>query len=213
MKRALLLSIGLLALPGMAEAQMTLDIGGGVNFSTFYGDDADFAGADKGSRTGFFGGATLWIPVGERVAVGPGAFFVQKGARYSDGGDDLTIQTSYFEIPLLVAFMLSSNESSFGINLFAGPSISFEVACDVEASGGGFTASIDCDAAGLSTQSTDFGAVAGAGLWFPVGERLSIGVSGGVEFGLRTLDTSEPADDVKSRSIFAGVSVGIPIGG
>ena len=212
MKRALLLTLGLLVLPAITEAQMTVNVGAGVNLATLYGDDADL-GPDKGSRTGFFGGATLWIPIADRLSFGPGAFYVQKGVKFSEDGAELEIQTSYFDIPLLLGFELTGADSSFGLNVFGGPSVSFEVGCDLQGSADGATASVGCDDADFTERpSTDVGAVFGAGLSFPMGERLTLGVNGGMEFGLRTLDSSDDPDDIKSRSIFFGASVGIPVG-
>lgn len=215
MKRALLLMLGLSVAPAFASAQMTLNVGGGLSSATFVGDDAEPSpGEEKGSRTGIFAGANLMIPVAARFGVAPGVYYVQKGVKFSDSTGESQYKVGYLEIPLLLQAILSSGEGSIAVNIFAGPTISFEVGCDVEASSGGVTASADCDTAGLDErQSTDFGAVAGAGISFPVGERLSIGVSGGVDFGLRTLDSGDPAEDLKNRVIFGGVSVGIPIGG
>lgn len=214
MKRAFVFALGLIALPAFASAQMTVNVGGGITSSTFYGDDAEpGTGEEKGSRTGFFGGANLTIPVAERFAIAPGLYYVQKGVQYTEASDEFTVKNNYFEIPLLAMVILSANPNSLAVNIFAGPTIGFEIGCDVEVSSGGSSASADCDDAGLDErQTTDFGVVAGAGISFPVGERLSIALNGGVDFGLRTLDSGDPADDLKNRSIFGGVSVGIPLG-
>lgn len=202
--------------PAVAGAQMTLNIGGGIVAATFGGSDADAVagpGVNKGSRIGINAGASLSIPVANRFAVVPGAFYAQKGAEFSDSGDKATFEFDYIEIPLLVSLMLTGEGSSVGFSIFAGPTFAFEIGCDVAVESGSISASESCDDAGADErQQFDIGVAGGAGISFPISERLSIMVSGGYDLGLRTLDTSADPDDLKNSAFFGTVGVGIPIG-
>ena len=213
---ALLVSLSLAA-PREVAAQLVLGVGGGLSSSTWVGSDADDLidpGVDKGSRTGFRFGGFLAIPVSGRFSIVPGASYVQKGAMYSQGGDELTAKVDYFEIPLLASIGLTGPESSVGFSVHAGPTLAFESGCDLEVSEGGSTASVDCDTFGFDErQSTDFGMMAGATASFPVSEALSIVVSGGANFGLKTLDTSTDPSDIKNRSYYLSAFVAFPLGG
>lgn len=93
-----LCAIFTVALPTSLSGQLTLAIGGGVAASTFGGSDADDlfgTAASKGSRIGMTAGASLAIPVAARVAIVPGAHFMQKGAQYQESGVDATFKGSY----------------------------------------------------------------------------------------------------------------------
>ena len=216
MKRTLVLTVGLFAASALVSAgltaQMVVGVGGGISSSTFYGADADEPG--KGSRTGLRVGGFVAIPVANRLSVVPAATWVQKGVSYEDSGDELKLKSSYIEVPVLLAVSLTGTESSVGIGVHAGPSVAFEVGCDVEATSGGITASGSCDDGGFSDrQSVDFGALVGATVSVPVGDALSLMFSGGVDFGLRTLDSSDDPDKIKNRSIYGSVFAAFPVGG
>jgi len=206
-----------LGAPDGAASQLVLGFGGGVASSTWGGADADdVVGTDieKGSRTGFRFGGFLAIPVGSRLSIVPAAFFSQKGAMYSEGSDELTAKIDYFEIPVLASISLTGPESSVGFSIHAGPALAFEAGCDIEVSDASSTASVDCDTFGLDErQSTDLGLVAGASVSFPLTEAVSILVSGGANFGMRTLDTSTDPSDIKNRSYSLSAFAAFPLGG
>jgi hypothetical protein len=62
-------------------------------------------------------------------------------------------------------------------------------------------------------KKVDFGAIFGAGAFFPVSDRLDVVVNGGLDLGLRSLDDSEDEDDVKNSVWFLTAGVRFPLGG
>jgi hypothetical protein len=222
MKRYVMLSIGLflasvLLPPAPVSAQIGVGIGAGLSAGTWGGSDADDfsgAGVDKSTRKGLRVAGFVAIPVANRLSIVPGASFVQKGVVFSEAGDELTFKTDYVEIPVLLSVALAGADSPVGFSLYGGPTAAFEAGCDVEGSSEGVTASVNCDSLGLDErQSFDLGAMAGASVSFPVSDALSILLSGGANFGLRTLDTSTDPDDIKNRSYYGTVFATFPVGG
>lgn len=203
----------LVATAAPVSAQMSLGISAGYVSANFVGDDVDEL--DPESVSGFSLGGWLGIPLGGRFSVSPGAFYVQKGASADEPGTGtLAFDIAYLEIPVLLSVRLTSDDSNVGFSLFAGPAVGFEASCDVSLSDGTETFSASCDDADFADrQSLDVGALAGAGVQFPLGERLDLMLSGGIDMGLRTLDTSDNPDDVKNRAFFGSAGVVIPLGG
>lgn len=208
----IVLSLALLS-PQIASAQLSLGFGGGIVSSTLVGDDTEEA--DPQSETGINVGAFLAVPLGSRVSFVPGAYYVQKGASFTEAGvGEGAIEVSYFEIPLLLSVAVTPDDSSVGFSIFGGPSIAFESGCTISASSGSTSISEDCDPADEDERQTlDVGAMIGAGAQFPVGERFALMVSGGADLGLRTLDSGEDPEDIKHRAFFGSVSLVVPLGG
>jgi hypothetical protein len=210
-----LLLVAALASPTAATAQMNLSVGGGVVAATFSGDDADALGEGigKGSRVGISAGASLAIPISNQIYIVPGGYYVQKGAEYSEGSTTVTFKADYVEIPVFMSVMLTGADSPVGFNIFAGPTFAFEAGCDIEGEDSGTTVSLSCDDLGLDErQKLDIGVAGGAGVSFPIGDRLSLMVNAGYDLGLRKLDTSSEPDDIKNSAFFGSVGVGIPVG-
>jgi hypothetical protein len=215
MKRFRQASLGLLfaaawVVPSAVDAQMSVGVGGGIVSATFVGDDAD----DVDSRTGFSLGAWLAVPLADRISIVPGVNYVQKGAQAQVETITATFELSYMEIPVLFSFRLTPAESSTSFNLFAGPSISFEMGCNLKGEVDGTEVSQDCDDAGQDERQTvDFSGIVGGGVTFPISEQFGLNISGGVDFGFRTLDTAEDPSDIKNRAFFGSVALTFPVGG
>lgn len=209
-------AVATLATPVQSSAQMSLNVGGGIVAATFSGGDADNLlgdGVSKGSRVGLNVGAWLGIPVAERFSIVAGGVFAQKGAEYSEGTSTLTFKGNYVEIPVFASVVLTGPDSSVGFNIFAGPTFAFEAGCDIGGEEDGVSVSFSCDEAEFTErQKFDIGLAGGAGVSFPINERLSVMVSGGYDLGLRNLDTSNDPDDIKNSAFFGTVSLGFPIG-
>lgn len=201
-----LLVLSLAAVPA-AEAQM-VTVQGGATFATLEGDDAGFDGVDAGTRTGFNFGASLGFPISEIMYLTPGLYYVQKGAEYEAGGLESSIDLTYLEIPVLLQVMLTGPDRPLGLSAFAGPSLAFEIGCDVSLD----DVSGDCEDDGIETKSLDIGAIFGAGVSFPVAERIALVLNGGMDLGLTSIDDSAAEDDVKNSAFFLNVGLGFPLG-
>ncbi len=178
----------------------------------FVGDAVD--DIDIESRTGFSFGGWLAVPLGDRVSIVPGATYVQKGTQFDEFADvTATFELAYLEIPVLFSVRLTPAESSTAINLFAGPSIAFEVSCSLSATDGDDSVSEDCDAEADERESMDFSGIIGGGVGFPINEGLGLNISAGLDMGLTSLDASEDSEDIKNRTFFGSVALTIPVGG
>ena len=98
--------------------------------------------------------------------------------------------------------------------LFAGPSFAFELGCSIRLSEGGTEVSQDCEDADVDERQTfDIGGMLGAGVGFPLSDRLGLMLSGGVDLGFRTLDTGSDPEDIKNRAFFGSAALTFPLGG
>lgn len=155
------------------------------------------------ARTGFAGGAFLQVNVGQSFSIQPEALYVAKGSEV-DG--DFEVKLSYLEVPILLQYHIPAAVVS--PRLFAGPSLAFEMSCDL-AQGG---VSITCDEGDTQTKSADFGLVFGAGVDVPAGP-VVITFDGRYDLGATNIeDSGDPDTSVKNRSwqFFAGL--GFPFG-
>ena len=185
-----------------AEAQQNMvGVKGGFIAAELSGDLED----DLASRTGFGFGAFLQVMVGPNLSIQPEALYLSKGA--SEDGGDLEVKVNYLQIPILVQYHLPTPGVS--PRIFAGPTIAFEVGCDLE--DGTFSAS--CEDEEVNTKSADFGLVFGAGIDVPAGG-VVVTLDGRYDMGVTNIAEEVEGSDfeIKNRAweFFAGV--GFPFG-
>jgi len=147
---ALLLAVPVLAqLPG-APVGLSLGVKAGVTIATFHGDDA----GNPENRTGFTAGAqaVLHTFLFDLQVEG---LYVQKGAKDTQNGVEVTDKYDYFEVPVL----LRKNLPGIIIKpyLLAGPALAFNTGAKV--AGGGHELDVKD-----SVKDTDVGLVVGAGI-------------------------------------------------
>lgn len=184
-----------------AEAQQNMvGVKGGFISSELSGDFADVD-----SRTGFGFGAFLQVMVAPNFSIQPEALYLSKGA--SESGGDGEVKVNYIQVPVLVQYHFPTPGVS--PRVFAGPSIAFETACDIEED----DVSASCEDELVNTKSADFGLVFGAGVDIPAGG-VVVTLDGRYDMGVTNVsDEPEAVDfDIKNRSweFFAGV--GFPFG-
>jgi len=172
--RSLLTPLAVALLLQPAAAQTTISLNGGIAFASLSGDDVD---EDFGTSDGFLGGVHLSFPLGDVLAIAPGLYWVQKGAEATVGNVENEIELSYLEVPVLGVFRVTGAERALGVSLFLGPSIAFELSCKESVEIGEDDATeTDCDDDPDATErkSVDFGVVFGAGLSYPLTDRVSL---------------------------------------
>lgn len=120
-----LILIIFLTIPMLAGAQ-SLKFGpmGGLNFSTYRGDNTDNAVL----KTGFHIGVAAEFKL-DKIGVESGIYYTSKGGKYSESGtlpvlgtpwsNETTISTTFLEIPVLAKIY-----GPLGLNIFAGPQLS-----------------------------------------------------------------------------------------
>lgn len=192
----------LLAGAGQAHGQ-TAGVKAGI-LSSSLADDPDVG---VSSRTGFGGGAWLQWMVGESWSVQPELLYLTKGASEEDG--DGEFKPSYLQLPVLVQFHVPL-DANLTPRVFAGPSLAFELACDVSFD----DESMSCEDFGTTTKSIDFGLVFGAGVDIPAGS-VVVTLDARYDLGLTNIvDEDEDIADLEFKNqaweFFAGI--GIPIG-
>lgn len=201
-------------IPSKVEAQVAVGISGGAAFSTLTGDDIDDDMFDR--RTGLILGGFASFPLSDMVGLTTGLYYLQRGAEDAETGSDLQLKLDYLTVPVLLQVGFAQEETT-SFSLFAGPGFGFEVGCELEGSGGGASASVDCDAAalgdeGIETKSFTVDGVVGAGVRFATSETMFFLVNGGLSFGLTSVDDSDDGD-AKNQSWFVQAGVGWVVGG
>lgn len=187
-----------LVVPGSLQGQVSLGARAGVTFSKITGDDVDENAID--TKTGLFVGGSLDVPLGGIAALNTGAYYVQKGAQPSGGGD-ASLDLAYLEIPALLKVQVTEPERPVAVGLFLGPSFAFNLSCE----------DADGDDCSDRTKTFDLGAMFGAGLGFRAGESATISVNAGLDLGLTSTDDTTGDRDVKNQAYFIGVGVSWPV--
>lgn len=94
-------------------------------------------------RTGFFGGGYVSVPVGNVLSIEPALYYSQKGytmtgdfnikgAEFIGANAKARLNTSYIDLPVLIKANIS------GLQLFAGPQISYLVDANLKTTAGVF---------------------------------------------------------------------------
>jgi hypothetical protein len=191
-----------------ADAQMRIGAKGGVSFANMSLDpDEDI---DTESLLGFVGGGEVQIPIGTGgVSVQPELLYIRKGFEETEAGETFKLQVDYIEIPLLLRYDIPA--AAVRPYVLAGGTVSFEASCKLVAEDETVSADIDCDdeAAGVDTESTDFGVLFGGGIAFPAGPG-ALFIEGRYGIGLADVDAEE-GSEAKHRvgAVMVGYSVSL----
>ena len=206
------LAFAALLVPAGLYAQSNSMIGVKAGLNSANMSFSDDEGLDTSSVTGFVGGLFAQIGLGDRIAIRPEGLLSSKGFKASFDGDEARLRLNYIEVPVLLVAQFGE-AGGIRPNVFAGPVISFESKCELEATGSvAFKA--DCEDVSddpIATESTDFGAAFGAGIIAPLGGgNVSILADARYTLGLRDVSPGDE-DSAKNRawSFMGGVAIGI----
>lgn len=206
-----LTTMALALLTGTASGQATKSFGviAGVDFATWNGSGSDGGYLDiggtgftvnKGSLTGFMGGFYADIPIGASLVFEPELLYAGKGVKYDvtasgfTGTGTVDIGLDYIAVPLLLRYNFKTDGGPYGL---LGPTVGFNIACDLGVSGTGDFSGSDsntqCDDpdVGLSATSVTFGGVIGLGF-----QRGKLGIEGRYDWDFS--DAFEAVDGVNS---------------
>jgi hypothetical protein len=203
--------VGLVAVAAQANAAgMYGGIKAGANFANM--SDLD----NTSMRTGFQGGLFIGKDISPEFGFRVEGLWVQKGVTYDQtfdpGTGPVTVEVKakfdYIEFPLLFVYNLGGGESSLGFNLFAGPTLGFNVGANLEAEGFGEQDIKD------ETESFEFGAAIGAGLAKKMASGKSIGVDVRYSLGATSVakDVQSGDPDPKNRGIGVMAFFQVPLG-
>lgn len=202
----LVLAVSMLATPAAAQS---IGFKLGMTSSTMDASDDEGVSIDRLTSLGVggflrlgFGGMALQVDV----------LGLTKGSETSSTDDgDLNIKLDYIEVPVQLVFALGS--SRLGPYLMVGPSVAFEVGCNVEAEdANGNELESDCDGAGtdfFDRKSMDFGVSGAAGLQIPMGPGAVL-LEGRYTHGLSNISDTD-TDEVRNRAygLYVGYSIGL----
>lgn len=182
-----------------ADAAKWAGFKGGVNLADLSGDDV----GDSDMRNGFSGGAFFGLGIGEQFGVQIEGLYVMKGAKAQVGDDE--IKADYIEFPILFVADLPAGDA-FAFNVFAGPTLGFNIKSEVVDDGVTFDVKDD-------TQSFEFGAAVGAGFEYAL-ESMSLLLDARYTIGATNLyeDEGGVSIDIKNRGIGIMAGVSFPIG-
>ena len=177
MKSVCLVAALLLGLAMPVRAQRIGIIAGGT-FSQLHGLD----NVTAKSRSGTMFGVSFTLPSGGRTAIQPELLFVNKGSELELPGVGISdVRLDYLEIPLLLRFD-GHITSALGPHLYVGPSLAFNVGCNVTVSGSGIpSTSSNCTRDNFSPKTFDWGAVVGGGVDLNAG---GLGITVGARYGI-----------------------------
>lgn len=170
----------------------------------------DLAEGSKNTTT-FLVGGFLNVPVGG-FAIQPGLLFNRKGFA-ADDFEGITPKTTfdYLQIPVVARMGMPVGQSGrFYIGV--GPALGIKMGCRISASGGGISASTNCDdletdEGGIALKSTEISGIGEVGLEFG---KFSIGIRG--DLGLTNIYKATAGNisvepDVKSKTISAVAAI------
>ena len=190
----------------MAQTQPAFGLKGGISSATMKGDAVkslisllDFTNGaiTTNSRTGFFGGGYVSIPLGGPMSVEPGIYYDQKGyslkgelnikgAEFIGANAKADLTTHYVSLPVV----LKANMGGFQV--FAGPQVSYLAKADLKTTAGllGFNLlNKTMDATGQFNR-WDAAVTGGIGYQFPNG----LNISASYDHGLSKTDANKNLD-------------------
>ncbi len=182
MKKIILVFTLALSSLGVVQAQSN-DLGGfgirgGANFFNFGGSDV--SENDYTNRVGFNAGLYAMLFATERLAIEPGVYYSVKGTQNDNAINSRAI-LNYVDIPVLLRLYPVD-----GLNIFAGPQLSFLASSKFEGDFFGSTISFDSD----DIKETDFGLMIGVGYNLPKG----FNIQGSYDYGMTPIFKDSEAD-------------------
>ena len=177
----------------------------GLTSAGFGGEDAE----ESESKVGLLFGGFLSFGISGNFSLETGAFYSQRGAKFTDEGITAKLKLNYIEVPahLTARFPGSGTVTPF---VGVGPALGFKVGCSVSFSGGGASVSTDCseaeDELGSDIKGVDFGLSGTAGV-----DIRNIRVALAYFLGLSSIDGSEDGANVKNRVFTLSVGYGFQL--
>jgi hypothetical protein len=200
----------LLAQQQSGAAQVVLGAKLGMTWANI---DEDPEELETGSLSSFGGGGFLRFGLGG-ISIQTELLALTRGAEFEDDELDgsLKLKLNYIDVSALLRLALGS-EASFTPYLLVGPSLGFEISCDVEfdSDAGDFSDDCDDDEDLFERSSTDFGLTGGVGFELPLGPG-NVLLEGRYTFGLTDL-AKEDNTSAKNRSFGIFLGYAVPLGG
>jgi opacity protein-like surface antigen len=187
----LVASLALCAAPAAAQSGIT--VVGGLVSANITQEIGDVSNNDEfANRTGFAIGLGVQRSIGQSLSFAPEALYVVKGTK--DPDSDANFKFGYIEVPLLFRYSFGSGGQASPF-VTAGPTVSFQMSCDVNDNDGDSASCDDTFGEENSYDSMDYGLMVGAGVMFN-----RFGVSARYEMGLKDIDKAD-AFESKNKAL------------
>ena len=196
------------------NGQSMLTLRTGVNFASMGGSMwKESTERVVGSRKGLNLGASLLLPVSDNTGFQLGVAYSVRGANVQVTGQEIKggYGLNYLDVPVLFKVNAPS-EGVASVHFLVGPSIGFNLGCEVEALYESATMKVDCDEVAMTSediQSVEFGAAGGLGMDIKISDTFTMVVDALYNFGISSID---PVADVKNRAFTIQVGAGFPLG-
>lgn len=227
MKRLTFLAVALAVLLVMAAPAQAQEyyagILGGLNNAAFTLEDAD-GPREVSARPLYSLGGVFGLSLNKNFAIQIEPMYLQKGGVLADNQPELTITSSYLELPLLFKAAKRSVNGKEHAYLLAGPTVGFLLSSEMTGEESGLL--FRGDVKGIQ-HKIDFGFAVGGGIGFALGKgsffveaRYTFGLSelnkgGAVEFksgDIIVTDDISSADKLFNKGLQLLVGYTIPIG-
>ena len=165
-----LLGCALVFVTGSAFAQMGMHAGvkAGVAIANLGGDAETLLETSLKNKIGFSAGAFFGFDLHEMFRLQLEGQYVQKGAKATEQGVDVTVKLNYIEFMVPLTLLIPT-QSSVTPRLYAGPALGIEASCKLSGEESGASVNIKCSELDFQTKSVDFGVFFGGGVDFGVG--------------------------------------------
>jgi hypothetical protein len=216
MKKQILLFVSIaLGAIGFAQSKPSFGIRAGVTSSTMQGDavnnlkdilDYSNGAVTTSSHTGFFAGGSASIPVSDLVSIEPGLYYSQKG--YDMNGElnlkgieflgingKAKLTSQYVDLPLLLKLNFN------GLQLFAGPQISYLTKADLRTTAGALGFNVFDKTMDATDQFNRWDASVTGGIGYQFANGFNI--SAAYDYGLSKVDANQNVNSY-NRSFKAG---------
>ena len=203
-----------------AQTAPSFGVRAGVTSSTMKGDAVDnlksmldFTNGmvTTQSRTGFYGGASVSVPLGAQFSVEPGLYYSQKG--YEMQGDfaikgldflgasaKAKLNTQYIDLPLLLKADMG------GLQLFAGPQISYLVYADLKTTAGALGINLFNRTLDATDNFNRWDAAVTGGVGYQFGNGVNIRAS--YDHGLSRVDANQNVESY-NRAFKVGIGLNL----
>lgn len=104
MKTKVLLTLTVLVFSTSLVMSQGLGVLGGLNLQNITGKDYDGDKLENDLKPGFHIGVNYQIPIAPEFYFQPGLLFTTKGAKNTEGDEDVTINLNYLELPLSLVY-------------------------------------------------------------------------------------------------------------
>jgi hypothetical protein len=217
MKKQILLIASIVASASVfAQSQLSFGIRAGVTSTGMKGDavnslqnilDYTNGAITTSNHTGFFAGANASIPVSDLVSIEPGLYYSQKG--YDMRGDlnlkgveflganaQAKLTSHYVDLPVLLKLNFN------GLQLFAGPQISYLAKADLRTTAGALGFNVLDKTMDATNQFNRWDAAITGGIGYQFANGFNVSAS--YDYGLSKVDANQNFDSY-NRGFKAGV--------